>query len=59
VIDLTETLAEEVVGKRKAATINAVMKAITEKVRNVAALAAATTKLWQVLEPILAGSTSG
>lgn len=55
VLDLTETLAEEVVGKRKPATINAVMKAITEKVTNVAALVAAAEKLWQVIRPILPG----
>lgn len=53
IIDLTETLAEEVVGKRKPATITAVMKAITEKVNGVAALAGAAEKLWQVIKPLL------
>ena len=53
IIDLTETLAEEVIGKRKPATITAVMKAITEKVSGVAALAGAAEKLWQVIKPLL------
>lgn len=53
IIDLTETLAEEVVGKRKPATITAIMKAITEKVSGVAALAGAAEKLWQVIKPLL------
>ncbi len=53
VIELTETLAEEVVGKRKPATITAVMKSITEKVGGVAVLAGAADKLWQALRPLL------
>lgn len=53
IIELTETLAEEIVGKRKPATITAVMKAITEKVSGVAALAGAADKLWQVIKPLL------
>ena len=53
IIDLTETLAEEVIGKRKPATITAVMKAITEKVSGVAALAGAAEKLWQVITPLM------
>ena len=53
IIDLTETLAEEVVGKRKPATITAVMKAITEKVTGVAALAGAADRLWQAIKPLL------
>jgi hypothetical protein len=53
IIDLTETLAEEVVGKRKPATITAVMKAITERVTGVAALAGAAEKLWQAIKPLL------
>lgn len=53
IIDLTETLAEEVIGKRKPATITAVMKAITEKVTGVAALAGAAEKLWQAIKPLL------
>lgn len=52
-IDLTESLADELVGKRKPATVTAVMKAITEKVSGVAALAAASEKLWQAIKPIL------
>jgi hypothetical protein len=55
IIDLTETLAEEVVGKRKQATITAVMKSITEKVGGVAALAGAVEKLWQAISPLIKG----
>lgn len=53
IIDLTETLAQEVVGKRKPATISAVMKAITEKVSGVAALARAAENLWEAIKPHL------
>lgn len=52
ILDLTETLAEEVVGKRKPATVNAVMKAITEKVTNFTVLVAAVDQLWRVLKPM-------
>ena len=53
IIELTETLAEEVVGKRKSATITAVVKAITEKVSGVAVLAGVVDKLWQLIKPWL------
>jgi hypothetical protein len=53
IIDLTETLAEEVVGRRKPATITAVVKAIIEKVTGVAALAGAADKLWQAIKSLL------
>lgn len=53
VLDLTETLAEEVVGKRKPATINAVMKGITEKLTGAAGLLGAANKLWDALRMIL------
>lgn len=55
VLDLTETLAEEVVGKRKSATIGAVMKEITEKVKGAAALTVATEKLRAALGALLGG----
>ncbi len=50
IIDLTEALAEEVVGKRKPATVLAIMKAITEKVNGVTAVAAVAEKLWQAIK---------
>lgn len=53
IIELTETLAEEVVGKRKPATITAVMKAITEKVSGVAVLAGAADKLLQAIRSVV------
>lgn len=53
IIDLTETLAEEVVGKRKPATIKAVMKELTEHVTNTTALFGAAQKLWEVLGPLI------
>ncbi|MDW3118980.1 MAG: hypothetical protein R8G60_15280 [Roseovarius pacificus] len=55
VLDLTETLADEVVGKRKPATINAVMKEITKKVMGAATLVRAAEKLRDVLETLLGG----
>ena len=55
VLDLTETLSEEVVGKRKPATIGAIMKGITEKVKGAAALAGAAEKLRKALEALLGG----
>ena len=53
--DLTETLAEEVVGKRKSATIGAVMKEITAKVKGATALTVAAEKLHSALEALLGG----
>lgn len=53
VIELTETIAEEVVGKMKPATITAVMKSITEKVGGIAVLAGAADRLWQAIKPLL------
>ncbi len=53
VLELTETLAEEVVGRRKPTTINAVMNAISEKLTDFATLAGAAEKLWQVVRPFL------
>ena len=47
---ITESLAEQVVMKRKSATMTAVMKEITEKLSGVAALASAGQKLWNALQ---------
>ena len=55
IIDLTETLSEEVVGKRKPATISAVMKEIVDRVNGVAALASAANKLRDALGALLGG----
>lgn len=52
-LDLTETLAEEVVGKRKSATIRAVMKEITEKVKGATALTIAVERLRMAVEALL------
>lgn len=52
ILDLTETLSEEIVGKRKPATINAIMKEITEKLKNTAALAGAADKLLAAVEAL-------
>jgi hypothetical protein len=58
-LDLTETLAEEVVGKRKPGTIVAVMNAVTEKLKDLAAFATSAAELWTILDPILPGGPAG
>ncbi|WP_152493269.1 hypothetical protein [Roseovarius sp. THAF27] len=55
VLELTESLAEEIVGKRKPATIKAVMKAITEKVSSTTSLVGAADKLWDAIRDLFTG----
>lgn len=50
VIELTESLSEQVVGPRKIATITALVKAIREKVGGTLALSNAAEGLWNVLK---------
>lgn len=53
VLELTETLASEVVGKRKPATIRAIFNGIRGEVKDAGAVAAAAQKLWDLLSPLL------
>jgi hypothetical protein len=50
VIDLVESMSGEIVGKRKPATIVALMKAIAEKVGGVLTLVKAADGLWGVIK---------
>lgn len=52
-IDLVESMSGEIIGKRKSATVAALMKAIAEKVAGVLALAEAADQLWEVIKPAL------
>jgi hypothetical protein len=55
IIELTETLSEEVVGQRKPATIKAILKEIKEETKDAAAIAASAKILWDLLAPIFGG----
>lgn len=48
-LELMEALAEQIVGQRKKATINAFLKAITEKLSGVLVLSKAANDLWTVI----------
>jgi hypothetical protein len=52
-IDLTETLSEEIVGRRKPATIKAVLNAMKEKVLGVADLVNAVDKLFEAINSVI------
>ncbi|WP_158522137.1 hypothetical protein [Thioclava sediminum] len=52
IIELTETLSEEVVGQRKPATIKAVLKEIVEQTKGAATITASAKVLWDILAPL-------
>jgi hypothetical protein len=53
VVELAETISEEIVGQRKPATIAAVMRSLKEKVSGSLAIAAAADELWKAIQTIL------
>lgn len=50
VLELTESLAEEIVGRQKKATMAAVLQGITDKVRNSTILADAAARVWDAFK---------
>ncbi|WP_424942385.1 hypothetical protein [Aliiroseovarius crassostreae] len=52
-LELTETIAEEVVGKRRLSAITAMVKDLREKVSGVLALSGATDKLLQLIKDLI------